>query len=138
MHTPPAGFVPHSRKSPLTAPWEPIFAREEDERLSLGIRIAEAHCNGRGFVHGGLIAALADNAMGLTCSRRIEGAAGLLTTSLSVDYLGPGEIGDWLEVRPDVLKLGGRLAFAQCLVTADGRPCARTSASFAVARAKAA
>ena len=31
----PEGFQPHDRRSPLTAPWEPIFARRELDRVRL-------------------------------------------------------------------------------------------------------
>jgi acyl-coenzyme A thioesterase PaaI-like protein len=131
--TPPVGFAVHTRKSPLTAPWEPIFARETEGAVILGLFLREAHTNSRGFAHGGLIGALADNAMGLSCGRRLGGAARLLTVSLSVDFLGRAEVGQWLEVDTVFVKPGGTLCFAQAFVTADGQPCARADAVFRVA-----
>jgi hypothetical protein len=62
--SPPAGYVPHDRHSPMTAPWEPIYARRTDSALQLAVQIREPHCKARGLAHGGLITALADNAMG--------------------------------------------------------------------------
>ena len=62
----PDGFAPHFRASPLTAPWEPLFSRRTADSVMIGLRIREVHCNSRGFVHGGLISAIADNAMGLS------------------------------------------------------------------------
>jgi acyl-coenzyme A thioesterase PaaI-like protein len=129
---PPQGFAAHSRTSPLTAPWEPIFARPTDGALILGVFVREAHCNSRGFAHGGLIGALADNAMGLSCGRRLGGAARLVTVSLSVDFLGRAQIGQWLEFDTVFVKPGGTLCFAQAFVTADGQPCARADAVFRV------
>ena len=38
-HIPPDGFVRHSRTSPLTAPWEPIYAQETDSALILGLQV---------------------------------------------------------------------------------------------------
>jgi uncharacterized protein (TIGR00369 family) len=130
--TPPPGFAPHSRTSPLTAPWEPIFARETEGALVLGLFLREAHTNSRGFAHGGLISALADNAMGLSCSRRLGGAARLVTVSLSVDFLGRAQIGQWLEFDTVFVKPGATLCFSQAFVTADGQPCARADAVFRV------
>ena len=101
----------HTRASPLTAPWEPIFARETDGALILGLFIGEAHCNSRGFAHGGLIGALADNAMGLSCGRRLGGGARLVTVSLSVDFLASARIGQWLEFDTVFVKPGGTLCF---------------------------
>jgi len=136
---PPAGFQPHSRKSPLTAPWEPIFARETEGALVLGLFLREAHCNSRGFAHGGLIGALADNAMGLSCGRRLNGpheGARLVTVSLAVDFLGRAQIGQWLEFDTVFVKPGATLCFAQAFVTADGQPCARANATFRVVQAE--
>jgi len=131
---PPPGFTPHMRKSPLTAPWEPIFARETQSAFVLGLYLREAHTNSRGFAHGGLIGALADNAMGLSCGLRLGGAR-LVTVSLSVDYLGRAQIGQWLEFDTVFVKPGGTLCFAQAFVTADGQPCARADAVFRVLEA---
>lgn len=128
----PDGFEPHYRKSPLTDPWEPLYSRRMGDSLQLGLRIAEAHTNSRGFAHGGLVSALADNAMGLSCGLGLEGANGLLTVNLALDFLSVARIGQWLQVEPSVVKRGRSLCFASALVTADGKPCARASATFQV------
>src|ERR1700741_2652160 len=78
----PEGFEPHFRKSPLTDPWEPIYSRKTPNAVILGLRLAKPHTNSRGLIHGGLIAALADNAMGLSCGLTLDGGARLVTVSL--------------------------------------------------------
>lgn len=40
----------------------------------------------------------------------------VVTASLTIDYAVSAKVGDWLEVRTDVLKSGGRLTFANCYV----------------------
>ena len=127
---PPSGFTPHLRKSGLTAPWEPIFVRTTDKAVQLGLRAAEAHANSRGIVHGALLTAPADNAMGRPISHHIGGKTRLLTVSLSVDFLASAKLGQWVEVDTNYVKAGKRLCFAQAFVTADGTPCARVSATF--------
>ena len=131
---PPAGFTPHERKSPLTEPWEPLFARKAEDRLVLGLTIARPHTNSRGLLHGGLIAAMADNAMGLSCgvvlARGGPQTGGLVTVSLAVDYLGKAEIGDWLEFDTDFVRTGRTLCFAGAVVRAAGAPVARAHATF--------
>nr|WP_269716976.1 PaaI family thioesterase [Caulobacter sp. NIBR2454] len=133
---PPDGFEPHARKSPVTDPWEPLFARTLDDRLILGLEVREPHTNSRGLLHGGLIAALVDNAMGLSCGRALEGqgveAKGLVTVSLSLDYLGMAKLGQWLAFDTHFVKAGKTLCFAEAGVTADGATIARASASFRV------
>jgi len=135
---PPAGFTRHDRKSPLTDPWEPLWRRLSGDTVVLGLRAGPAHTNSRGFVHGGLISALADNAMGLSCARRLGGAASLVTVNLSVDFLGAALTGQWLEFDTVFVKPGSTLSFAQAFVTADGQPCARANAVFRVVRRAAA
>lgn len=130
--TVPDGFEPHYRKSPVTDAWEPLFSRRTDEAVQLGLRVAEAHTNSRGLAHGGLISALADNAMGLSCGVGLEGASGLLTVNLALDFIAVARIGQWLQVEPLVVKRGRSLCFAQALVTADGEVCARANGTFRV------
>ncbi len=134
----PAGFERHDRRSPLTAPWEPIYRRFSGDSVILGLRAGAAHTNSRGFVHGGLISALADNAMGLSCSRHLGGDTRLVTANLTVDFLGTALIGQWLEFDTVFVKPGGTLCFTQAFVTADGQPCARANAVFRTVRKAAA
>jgi uncharacterized protein (TIGR00369 family) len=128
---PPEGFSPHFRKSPVTDPWEPLFSRQTESAVQIGLHLRESHCNARGFPHGGVIAALADNAMGLSC-RKVLGSTsgGLVTVSLAVDYVSTAKIGQWLQIEPRVLRNGRSMSFADALVTADGAVVARANASF--------
>ena len=131
----PQGFEPHFRRSRITDPWEPLFSRRiPGEAILIGLRAGEPHVNSRGFVHGGLIATLADNAMGLSCHEHLQGAApiGLVTVSLGIDYLGIARIGQWLEFSTSFVKPGRSLCFAQAFVTADGKACARANATFSI------
>jgi len=131
---PPTGWVPHDRRSPLTAPWEPIWARREPRALRLAVEVREAHCNGRGLAHGGLITALADNAMGLSAmlAARADGLdpQGALTVSLSVDFVEPARPGDLLELVPTVVRAGRTLAFVECRAVVGARVVARASGTF--------
>lgn len=131
----PAGFSPHFRRSPLTDPWEPLFSRTGEACVTIALRVRTPHCNGKGFVHGGLISALADNAMGLSFLASLtregsERARNGSTVSLAIDFLASAKIGQWVEFVPRVLKVGKSLGFADCLVLADGVPVARGNASF--------
>jgi len=128
----PEGFEPHSRKSPLTDPWEPIYSRRTADAVIIGLRLATPHTNSRGLIHGGLIAALADIAMGHSCGVKLGGGARLVTVGLAVDFTGTAQIGQWLSVESEVIKTGGTLCFAQSLVIADGVTIARSNGTFRV------
>ncbi|MDO9248477.1 MAG: PaaI family thioesterase [Phenylobacterium sp.] len=130
----PTGFEPHYRKSPLTDPWEPLYSRKTEGAVVLGLEVTEAHTNSRGFVHGGLISALADNAMGLSCGHRLGDGARLVTVNLTLDFLASAQVGQWLEFDTIFVKPGGSLCFAQAFVTADGEPCARANGVFKVVK----
>lgn len=138
----PDGFSAHTRKSPVTDPWEPLYARQAADRLVLGVRVRPEHCNSRSMPHGGFLAALADNAMGLSLGVNLANARqpanGLVTVSLTLDYLGSAKLGQWLEFDTDFIKLGRSICFAGATVRADGAPVARARATFKVLEAKAA
>ncbi len=113
----PDGFDRHFRRSNLTDPWEPIYSRKSDDKLQIGLFLNEQHCNSRGLVHGGLIATLADNAMGLSCVFALansgrDAGKGLVTISLGTDYLGSAKLGQWLEIDPEPVKMGGSICMA--------------------------
>ena len=48
----PEGFVLHDRRSPVTDPWRPIWAKRSETAFHLGLYLAEAHTNSRGLAHG--------------------------------------------------------------------------------------
>ena len=128
----PAGFERHFRKSPLTEPWEPVYSKMTDRAVIIGLRLAKPHTNGRGLVHGGLIAALSDNAMGYSCALVTNWTTSFVTVSLSVDFVGSAEIGQWCSIESDVIKTGKTICFAQSLIKADGVVIARASGTFRV------
>ena len=128
----PAGFEPHFRKSPLTDPWEPLFSRRTDKAVHIGLRLAKPHTNSRGLIHGGLIAALADNAMGYSCAQALDGQRSLVTVSLAVDFIGTAKIGQWLSIETEVIRTGSTICFAQGLIKADDIVIARANATFRV------
>lgn len=130
----PEGFAPHFRKSGLTDPWEPLYSRRTANAVIIGLRAGPAHANGRGFVHGGLVSALADNAMGLSCKLGLDAATGLVTVGLSVDFIVPARQGQWLEIRPVVMKTGRTLSFCTATIHADDTLCARANATFQAVR----
>jgi acyl-coenzyme A thioesterase PaaI-like protein len=120
MSTPdiPAGFERRSRRSPLTDPWEPLYSKQTDKAVIIGVRLAKPHTNGRGLIHGGLIAALADNAMGHSCAHVMGGVSSLVTISLAIES--------------DVVKTGKTICFVQSLIKADDVVVARANATFRV------
>jgi uncharacterized protein (TIGR00369 family) len=133
---PPAGFELFTRPSPLMDPWRPLYQKVEADRVLLGVRLREAHANSRATAHGGLIAAIADQAMGMSCGLKLKAegieATALWTISLGVDYLDAAHMGQWLLFDTDFARVGKTICYAEIEVTADAAAVARGRASFRV------
>jgi acyl-coenzyme A thioesterase PaaI-like protein len=52
--------------------------------------------------------------------------------SLTTDFLGPVNVGDWVEAHTEVERLGGKLAFADCSLKVEDREAVRARAVFAL------
>lgn len=128
----PHGYRTHSRTSPLTEPWEPLYSRQSESYTIIALRAAKQHCNSRGFVHGGLLSSLADNAMGLSCASSHDSLAGLVTSTLNLSFLAGCSRGQWIEFVTTHTKIGKRLDAAQGHILADGTICAHMNATFSV------
>ncbi len=92
----PPGFVALPARGGFTERNGPWFEKTEtDGRVLRGLRILPRHLNALGIVHGGLLTAFLDAAMGAAAWR----ASGrrCVTLSLSVDFLSHGRPGDWIE-----------------------------------------
>lgn len=126
----PREFRPLFRTSPVLDLIGPLYCRGEGIDLVVGLRVEAKHCNARGTVHGGILATLADVALGYTTAFSSTPAASLVTANLTLDFAGTAKIGDWLETYVDVQKRGSRLSFANCYITVNGQRIARASAVF--------
>ena len=129
---PPPGFSPLFRTSPALQLVGPLYGRGEGARLEIGLRVDHKHCNARGTVHGGILATLADVALGYAMAFSTAPPTAALTANLSLDFAGSAGIGDWLQSEVDIQKQGSRLAFANCYISAGGERIVRASAVFLV------
>jgi uncharacterized protein (TIGR00369 family) len=79
----------------------PWFEKVENGRVIRGFLPGPQHANALGIVHGGMMAAFLDSAMGTTVWHTLGRRA--VTLKLSLDYLGPGRVGDWLQAEGEVV-----------------------------------
>jgi uncharacterized protein (TIGR00369 family) len=131
----PEGFEPLGRGSPLVELLGPFYSRGAGAGLILGLRVAEKHTNARGLAHGGVLLTLADVALGYAAEGSVDPPARLITTSVSADFAGSAKLGDWVEARVDVQRVGRRMAFANAYLHVGDRRIVRASAVFARADA---
>jgi acyl-coenzyme A thioesterase 13 len=59
---------------------------------------------------------------------------GLITSNLSADIAGSAKLGDWIEARVDLQKIGRTPAFAHAYLHVDEARIARVLGVFAVSR----
>ena len=64
-------------------------------------------------VHGGLLCTLLDTAAGCAVHSLLPAGAGFSSIELKVSFLAPLRAGEGIEVRGRVLRVGGRVAFAE-------------------------
>jgi uncharacterized protein (TIGR00369 family) len=128
----PREFRPLFRTSPVLDLIGPLYCRGEGVDLVVGLCVEAKHCNARGAVHGGMLATVADVALGYTMAFSSTPPVSLITANLTLDFAGTAKIGDWLEAHVDVQKRGSRLSFANCYITVNGQRIARASAVFLV------
>src|SRR5471032_233277 len=88
----PTGFEPLFRTSPVLEMIGPLFSKGKGADLAIGLRVEAKHCNARGTVHGGILATLADVALGYTLSSATTPPANLVTANLTLDYAGTAKI----------------------------------------------
>jgi acyl-coenzyme A thioesterase 13 len=130
----PEGFAALERRSPFVEPMGPFFRKVDGRTLILGVRIEPRHTNARGLVHGGLIATMADLALGYSLALAESPPENAVTASLTTDLFGGAEIGAWLEVRAVAKRVGGSLAFCAGEVLTDGVPIAQATGVYKVSR----
>jgi len=143
----PEGFEAVKAGTPFVDLAGPFFFKAAGGELVIGLLLEEKHCNSAGTANGGLIATMADVALGnaighasITEEERARwrendyvlqrAPVPRVTVNLSTDYTGSAHIGDWLEMRVDVQKLGASLSFANAYLHCHGERIARTSGVY--------
>lgn len=94
------------------------------------------HLNLQGLVHGGILATLADTAMGLAVRTVLQPDRRHVTVQLGVEFLSPGRPGRIAACGRSV-KVGSQLGFTEADVTdLEGRLLARAHSTLSVTREK--
>lgn len=111
----PEGFALAEGRGPFSRTNGPYYRRVLDGRLQTGLSVEERHCNGLGFLHGGMTAAFADSAMAWAVWNSAKQSS--VTMRLSVDYLQPVRIGDWLIAEARVTGIDGDIIHVEAELT---------------------
>jgi len=128
----PAGFTTYPENSPFLERLGPLYLRMDDRKPIMGLRICPHHCNNKGTAHGGLLATLADVSLGKSAGWSQEPRIPLVTTSLTVDYLGAARLNDWISAETDFHQVGKEMAFANCYIRSGDKVLARANGVYKV------
>lgn len=143
----PKNFEIFQTSSPFIGSIGPLYHCEDQGGFVLGLQVQAQHCNTGGRLHGAMVCAIADIALGrnigLDIYRRSSAAEreaqavngiGLVTTGLSVDFVGTARVGQWVETRVDVQRTGRSMGFANAYLVCDDQRIARASGVFKILR----
>jgi uncharacterized protein (TIGR00369 family) len=123
-------YLPWARPSPLL---EAIggFESHRTDASRIAFDVDAPKVNARGFLHTGVIASVADVAIGHLLSAMMEPPAPLVTVNISCDLLGSARLGDRVLGVVEATRVGRRLAAGQAIfTTTTDRTIARITALF--------
>ena len=118
--------------------WLGIRAVELGDGMAvLDMTPTEHMANHAGFVHGGMISALADSAMGRSLRTLRPGVVRAMSFDLKLSFIAAAKVGETLRATGRVIHAGRRTVVAECRVEGPGgRLVATASGTFAVTREK--
>ena len=126
----PEGFIPLNRPSPFINTIGPVYIKNEGEAPVIGLRIEDKHANTQGMAHGGVLASLADIALGYNLVFSTNPPRALVTVNLTIDFIGSARHGDWIEAYVEIQKQEGHTAFASVRLISGEKQIARASGIF--------
>ena len=121
----PAGFRELTEATGFTAANGPWFEKVEGNRVWRGFMPGPQHANALGIVHGGMLAAFIDAALGSVVYHAIDRRC--VTLKLTLDYLTPARVGDWLEGRGELIRQTRTLLFTNIYLTVGEQKILRAS-----------
>ena len=109
--------------------------RSDQEGALLSLDIRQEHLQHMGYIHGGVISTLADNAGWFVLEPYLQKGQTAMTQELTVNYLYPGK-GEKLVAVSKLVKIGKRSAFINVELYCDEKLIATSSSHLAVLEIK--
>jgi acyl-coenzyme A thioesterase PaaI-like protein len=98
----------------------PILYKEDGGRLRLGFLAGPKHENRRGVVQGGMIATFCDRSLAMA-ARRANNDLPQATIELSIRYIDAVQLGEFVEIVPEVVRKTRSVIFVRGTVTVGDR-----------------
>lgn len=111
----------------------PFWFRDDQPDFCMAFLAEPRHRNRRGVVQGGMLATLADRAMG-QAGRLANGDRDQATIQLDLHYIDTAHIGEFIVARCRVVRRTHRIMFLECEIMAADRLVAKASGIWKVLR----
>jgi uncharacterized protein (TIGR00369 family) len=96
------------------------FRREGESGRAYGLLTDARHNNGRGVVHGGILATIIDHALGNAVHRAVRPHR-CATIHLDLQYLTPANPGEFVEARTEIVRRTRSVVFVRGQLSVAGR-----------------
>lgn len=90
---------------------QPVYRHMSDDGIHFGLIVTDVHTNTMGICHGGVLMTFADIAAASAVNFLAGKRAGSPTINLSLDFVSPGRLGEWLYSSIDHVSLKRRFGF---------------------------
>jgi len=98
----------------------PIWERRDADGMRYAFVADPRHANLLGVIQGGMLMTFADRALGLRAWEAAEGTP-CVTIQFEMQFLSSGRIGEFIELRPEVVRRTASLVFLRGVLTAGSR-----------------
>lgn len=113
----------------------PFWERDLNGTLSLGFIADDRHKNRAGNVQGGMLATLADLALGVT-ARNDDRLRRQATIELNLQYIDSAKTGEFIVASCEVLRQTSNLAFMRGVIEADAKVVASISGVWRILKGR--
>ena len=133
--SPPHGFAPARFSPGFLDHGGPYFlGTSRAGPRPVGLRVGAHHINYKDGAHGGVISTFADVALSHAVHDAERPHLAPSTITLQVNYLAAAKLGDWLEARVTIDRLGRRTAYTSGRIMRADEVIATMSGVFAIRR----
>lgn len=135
---PPEGYEPLPTGPGFNCYFGPLYGKVIDGKLRLGMRIGKRHVNPHDTCHGGILASFADMQLYVSQQQEPDLRYRLMPTiNMTLDYIAPVVLGNWLEGHTTLLRATRSTLFQQTLAMVEERPVFRSSCVYRITRHRA-
>jgi len=128
-HVIPDGFNEVMGSAPFATLNGPFYEKILDEKVLIrAFRAEEKHLNGARLIHGGMLMAFADSALGRSINHHTGRRS--VTIKMNSEFMSPGREGDWIEAHVEITRSTKTVVFARCNLTVGARTLFKAEAIF--------